>query len=72
MMHTRVIEAGDLHAELWGELVFLERRVDGMEDVTIAEHPALGLCIISHYGYGNTIEWHTQRPITAPELTCRP
>ncbi len=66
-MHNRVIETGDLHAELWGELVFLDRRVDGAEDVTIAEHPALGLCVVSHYGLENWIEWFTQRPILAPE-----
>lgn len=62
-MNLRMIELGDLHAELWEGMTIAHRRVEGPEDVTVGEHPELGLVVVSHYGLENRIEWFTQRPI---------
>lgn len=45
------------------------RRMGGPEDVTVGEHPDLGLCVFSHYGLEDRIEWFTQRPVRATEPT---
>lgn len=62
-MNLKVIELGDLHAELWDGMTITHRRVEGPEDVTVGEHPQLGLCVVSHWGLDGSAEWFTQRPI---------
>lgn len=62
-MFLKVIEVGDLHADLWERLALIGRHVDGPEDVTLGVHPVFGLCIVRHHGYGDHVEWWTQRLI---------
>lgn len=62
-MHKQDMPVGDQHADLWGGMTALFRHVDGPVDVTVGEHPELGLCVVSHYGFENRIEWFTQWPI---------
>lgn len=65
-MHLRVIEVGDLHADLWEGLSIIRRHVDGPEDVTVGDHAQFGLAIVSHRGFENSVSWWTERPIAAP------
>jgi hypothetical protein len=62
-MHRKQISVGDLHADLWDGLRITHRRVEGPEDVTVGEHAELGLCVVSHQGCEDQIEWFTQRPV---------
>lgn len=63
-MHEREIEVGDLHADLWEGLKIVSRWVSGPHDTTVGDHPALGRCVVSHYGLDDGIVWITERPIT--------
>jgi hypothetical protein len=65
-MHTREIEVGVLHADLWEELVVSGRWVSGPHDITVGDHSALGRCTVSHYGLEDRIVWITERPVPEP------
>lgn len=62
-MHVKAIEVGDEHADLWEGLTITNRHVDGPADVTVGEHAAFGLAVVSHFGLENRIEWFTEQPI---------
>lgn len=63
--HTRLLTL-DQHAALWPDLTILNRYVRGFsDDVTVAEHPELGVVIVSHEGGESVISWTTSRPIPA-------
>ena len=52
------------HAVLWeGITEFHHRHVAWPEDVTIATHPALGMCVISHREFDELVSWTTHRAI---------
>lgn len=70
-MHRQVIEAGDVHADLWEGLSIFGRLIDGPEDVVVGDHADYGLAVVSHYGLENEIEWWTQRPIRLPAEPSR-
>ncbi|MER2249498.1 hypothetical protein ABS772_06165 [Methylorubrum podarium] len=66
-----MIEAGDVHADLWEGLTFLGRWIAGPEDVTIGIHGQYGLCAISHHGYEDQILWVTTVPICRADHPTR-
>ncbi|MCP1557277.1 UNVERIFIED_ORG: hypothetical protein M2438_001352 [Methylobacterium sp. SuP10 SLI 274] len=66
-MHMRAFEVGDRHADLWGKLSIVSRRVEGPEDRTVAFHPDFGLSVIDHHGLENRVLWWTARPIREPD-----
>jgi len=57
------------HADLWDHLLIHIRHIDGAEDVALGEHPQLGICIVSHYGFENRIRWLTREPIDSTAWT---
>jgi hypothetical protein len=61
-MRTQLLDL-DEHACLWPSLTVHARHIDGPEDVTVASHPALGLCIVSHHGFSPLVEWMTREAI---------
>lgn len=63
-MRTQLLDMCE-HAILWeGITEFHHRHVAYPEDVTIATHPALGLCVISHYALDGLVCWMTHGPIS--------
>ena len=59
----KMLPVAEQHAELWGELVFEERRIDGPFDVTHGWHPVLGRCVISYSTCSAWAEWIRQSAI---------
>lgn len=62
MMHVSHLDLQQ-HADLWEGLKQLARHVEGPDDVTVGEHWALGLCIVSHYGHESHVTWTTAKRI---------
>ena len=69
-MHLKTVTVGDLHADLWAGLTVSHRFIDGPEDVTVGSHAELGMCVVSHWGGEDRIEWFTQRPVPAAMETA--
>ncbi len=67
-MHAQLMDMQE-HAILWSGLTeFHHRHIAYPEDVTIATHPVLGLCVVSHRELDELVSWATHRPIP-DELT---